>query len=151
MFRERTVLRFREHRGQVFRFAGVGLVCVALNLALFAGLVGRLGWNYLAVTVLAFFAVNAVGFTLSRIWTFRATHEAAAPQAARYLVIQVFNLSLNLFLMWLLVRVCGANAVTASLLISFFFAIANFLAQRNWAFRRTVRVKSRVRAPAAGR
>ena len=145
------MLRFREHRGQVFRFAGVGLICVALNLALFAGLVGRLGWNYLAVTVLAFFAVNAVGFALSRIWTFRATHDAAAPQAARYLVIQVLNLALNLSLMWLLVRVCGANAVTASLLISFFFAIANYLAQRNWAFRRMLPVKSRQRAPAASR
>jgi putative flippase GtrA len=143
------VPRFREHRGQVFRFAGVGLVCVALNLALFAGLVGRLGWNYLAVTVLAFFAVNAVGFTLSRSWTFQATNDAVAPQVARYLVIQVLNLALNLFLMWLLVRVCGANAVTASLLISFFFAIANFLAQRNWAFRRMVPAKRRHHAPAA--
>jgi putative flippase GtrA len=53
--------------------------------------------------------------------------------------------------MWLLVRVCGANAVTASLLISFFFAIANFVAQRNWAFRRMAPAKSRHHAPAASR
>lgn len=136
------MLRIREHAGQICRFAAVGLICVALNLALFAGLVDRLGWNYLAVTVLSFFVVNGVGFGLSRIWTFRATHEAVAPQAARYLLIQGFNLSLNMSLMWLLVRVFGVDAVAASLLISILFAIGNFLAQRNWAFRRRVTLQS---------
>jgi putative flippase GtrA len=130
------VRRLREHVGQLSRFATVGLICVVLNLALFDALVDHLGWNYLAVTVLAFFAVNAVGFALGRIWIFRATHEAAAPQAARYLLIQGLSLTLNLSLMWLLVRICGANSVAASLLISVLFAIGNFLAQRNWAFRR---------------
>lgn len=136
------MLQFREHGGQILRFATVGLICVFLNVALFASLVDHLGWNYLVVTVLGFFAVNAVGFALSRIWTFRATHAAAAPQAARYLLIQGLNLPLNMSLMWLLVRICGADSVTASLLISILFAIGNFLAQRNWAFRRLIAVKT---------
>ena len=145
------MLRLREHAGQICRFTAVGLICVALNLGLFAGLVDRLEWNYLAVTVLSFFVVNGVGFALSRIWTFRATHEAAAPQAARYLLIQGLNLSLNLSLMWLLVRVFGVDAVAASLLISILFAIGNFLAQRNWAFRRRVILQTPHSAPAPNR
>ena len=134
------MLRIGERAGQICRFGTAGLICVVLNLALFAVLVDRLGWNYLAVTGLAFFVVNGVGFALSRIWTFRATQQAAAPQAARYLLIQALSLLLNLSLMWLLVRVWGVDAVAASLLISVLFAIGNFIAQRNWAFRRRVAV-----------
>jgi putative flippase GtrA len=130
------VPQFRERGRQILRFGTVGIICVVLNLALFGGLADRLGWNYLAVTVLAFFVVNAVGFALSRTWTFRATHDAVAPQAARYLCIQGMSLLLNLCLMWLLVRIWGVDAVIASLLISVLFAIGNFLAQKNWAFRR---------------
>lgn len=141
------MLRLREHGGQICRFATVGLICVILNLALFATLADHLGWNYLVVTILAFLAVNAVGFALSRIWTFHATHGAAAPQATRYLLIQAFNLPLNISLMWLLVRVCAIDAVPASLLISILFAIGNFLAQRNWAFRRRPRALPGVSGP----
>lgn len=149
--RGRILLRIREHAGQIFRFGAVGLTCVALTLALFDLLVDHLGWNYLLVTALVFFVVNGVGFALSRIWTFRAAQESPAPQAARYLFIQGLNLPLNMSLMWLLVRVCGVGAVAASLLISILFAIGNYLAQRNWAFRRRVSVQAPQRAPAANR
>ena len=48
------------------RFAAVGVVAVGLNLILFALLVGRLGIDYLAATVVVFFLVNGYGFLANR-------------------------------------------------------------------------------------
>jgi putative flippase GtrA len=122
-------------RREAVRFAVVGTACVLLNAGLFEVLVQRQRWNYLAVTVLAFFAVNSLGFLLHRRWTFRATRSPSPPQAARFFSIQTANLGLTLLLMWLLVGKVAMNSVLASIVVSLLFAASSFLAQRLWTFR----------------
>ncbi len=118
------------------RFVTVGGTCVLLNAALFAYFVNHLGWSYLAVTVLAFFALNGAGFLLHRLWTFRAVFAPVRKQIGRFFGVQAASLGLNLLLMWALVGRGGANPVLASVLASVILAAANFLAQRFWTFRR---------------
>jgi putative flippase GtrA len=120
---------------EAVRFAVVGSACVLLNIGLFEVLVQRQRWNYLAVTVLAFLAVNLLGLLLHRWWTFRATRSPSVPQAARFFSIQAASLGLNVLLMWLLVGKGAVNPVLASIVVSLLFAASNFLAQRLWAFR----------------
>jgi putative flippase GtrA len=120
---------------EAVRFAVVGTACVLLNAGLFEVLVQRKRWNYLAVTMLGFFAVNLLGFLLHRWWTFRATRSPASPQAVRFFSIQAASLGLNLLLMWLLVGKGAVNPVLASIVVSLLFAAGNFLAQRLWTFR----------------
>jgi putative flippase GtrA len=122
-------------RREAVRFAVVGTVCVLLNAGLFEVLVQWQRWNYLAITVLAFFAVNPLGFLLHRWWTFKATRSPSPPQAARFFSLQAANLGLTLLLMWLLVGKGAVNSVLASIVVSLLFAASNFLAQRLWAFR----------------
>jgi len=131
-----TTLRQYRIFGQVARFIVVGLLCMGLNVACFAVLVDGLGWNYLAVTVLAYVCVSAVGFGLNRLWTFQATDGAVPVQAARFVFIQSLSLLLNMALMWVLVGQCGIGSPAASVVASILFAMGNFLAQRGWAFRR---------------
>jgi putative flippase GtrA len=120
---------------EAVRFAVVGTACVLLSAGLFEVLVQRQHWNYLAVTLLAFFAVNPLGFLLHRRWTFKATCSPSPPQAARFFSIQAANLGLTLLLMWLLVGKGAVNSVLASIVVSLLFAASNFLAQRLWTFR----------------
>src|SRR5262245_38474214 len=117
------------------RFAVVGTACVLLNAGLLEVLVQRQRWNYLAVTVLAFFAGNLLGFLLHRWWTFKVTRLPSLPQAVRFVSIQAASLGLNLLLMWLLVGKGTVNPVCASIVMSLLFAAGNFLTLRLWTFR----------------
>lgn len=116
------------------RFLAVGAIAVGVNLALFALLVGVLGWNYLAATVVVFVLVNAGAFLLSRTWVFESD-TPVAPSALRYYAIMAISLVLNLLLMRVLVETVGFNYLVASVAVSGLLAVGNFVAHHRITFR----------------
>lgn len=115
------------------RFLAVGAIAVGVNLALFAVLVGVLGWGYLAATVVVFIVVNAGAFVLNRGWVF-GSHRAVAPSLARYYAVMTTSLVLNLILMRVLVETVGFHYLVASVIVSVLLAGANFAAHDRITF-----------------
>lgn len=111
------------------RYIVVGAVAVGVNLALFALLVGVLGWGYLAATVVVFMLVNGAAFILNRGWVFKH-RGAVAPSVARYYTVMAISLVLNLLLMRVLVGTVGFNYLVASLVVSLLLGVGNFAAHQ---------------------
>lgn len=115
------------------RFLVVGATAVGGNVALFAMLVGVLGWGYLVATVAVFVIGNAVAFVLNRSWVF-GSHRSVIPSLARYYGVMATSLGLNLILMHLLVENIGFHYLVASVLVSAIMAGANFVAHDRFTF-----------------
>ncbi len=123
------------------RYVAVGATAVGANLALFALLVGVLGWGYLVATVVIFFLVTGGAFIFNRAWVFR--HDGAvAPSLGRYYLITAISLALNLILMRLLVETVGLHYLVASLVNSLLLAAANFAAHTRITFGEASRRRS---------
>lgn len=123
------------------RYVVVGAVAVGVNLALFALLVGVLGWGYLAATVVIFFLVTSGAFILNRGWVF-GFEGAVAPSLGRYYLITAISLALNLILMRVLVETVGLHYLVASLANSLLLAVANFAAHTRISFGQPSRRRS---------
>ncbi len=115
------------------RFFAVGALAVGANLALFATLVGILGWDYLLATVAVFIAVNAGAFVLNRGWVF-GSNRPVGQSLARYYAVMAVSLAINLFLMRVLVEAIGFHYLLASVMVSAILAVMNFVAHDRITF-----------------
>ncbi|ROO83679.1 putative flippase GtrA [Actinocorallia herbida] len=80
--------RYRNLLGELARFGGVGVICVAINYLLFNVLMGY-GLGALTANSLAMVVSTTVGFLASRYWTFR--HIRTAGVAREYTLFFVMN------------------------------------------------------------
>ena len=119
------------------RFAAVGVVAVGLNLILFALLVGRLGIDYLAATVVVFFLVNGYGFLANRRWVFAVT-DRPTRRILRYYATMAVSLGLNLMSMAFLVGGLRVGYLIASVITSAWLAPVLYLTHDRVAFARKV-------------
>ena len=118
--------------GQLARFAAVGVSNTALSWGLFA-LALKLGVWYPVASALAFAAGAANGYTLNRIWTFRAGAFRASG-LLRYTIVQAIGLVTNVALVvalveWLALAHLAAQAVAIGIV-----ALLTFALNRRWAF-----------------
>jgi len=114
------------------KYGIVGVSNVTIDFTLYALLVSLGVWYPLAKT-LSLIVATANGYTLNRIWTFRAG-EHRNIVLTKYVTVQACCLAANLCLLALLIEVVGLGQVTAQAVALPFVALASFLAQRLWTF-----------------
>lgn len=116
------------------RYAFIGGVCTALNLAVQWLLTSAVGLHYLASTTIAFFTLTPLGFWLQKVVTFRTSQERTHVEWPRYLTTMGSSLAANVALMYLLVSVLGLWYLAACVVVTLMLLAANFLANDRWSF-----------------
>ena len=117
-------------------YAVIGGSCALLNLAVLWLLTSVLDLHYLVSTLIAFLALTPVGFWLQKLVTFRTPLATAPFEWPRYFLTMGSSLAANLGLMYLLVSLLGVWYLAASIAVSLFFLVANFLVNSYWSFAR---------------
>ena len=120
--------------GEAVRFAIVGVVQNALNVAVFALATG-IGVHYGIAAVVAAVVALMVSFALNRAWTFPGRGAPLHHQGARYALVFASAVALGVALLALLVEVAGLPEVAAQVVAILIVAPLSFLAQRAWVFR----------------
>ena len=117
---------------QFVRFCAVGASGYAVNLAVYAALLGA-GLHYAVAAAIAFLVAAASNYAWNRTWTFRSADAPVLGQGARAFVVSGLSLGANqLFLVVLVAAGAGhlpAQAVAIVLATPFSFA-----ANKLWAF-----------------
>jgi len=118
---------------QLAKFGIVGGSGYLINLAVFALLAGVLDVHHLAAAVGAFLVAVSNNFFWNRHWTFGPGENPAHFQAARFLVVSVGSLGVNLVALELLLAggmgELPAQAIAVAVAMPF-----NFLGNKLWAF-----------------
>lgn len=117
---------------QMVRFAIVGVSNTVLSWVLFA-LAVHVGIWYPAASAGAFAAGAVNGYTLNRLWTFRAG-KFRADRFARYVVVQLLGLGINELVLILLVEDGHVGRLLAQIVALFCVSVSTFFLNRQWAF-----------------
>ena len=95
--------------GQLLKFGIVGGSGYLINLAVFAVLTGNLGVHHTIAAVGAFCVAVTSNFLWNRYWTFGPGDGPAGFQAARFFVVSLASLALNLVVLEALVAGAGSG------------------------------------------
>jgi dolichol-phosphate mannosyltransferase len=118
---------------QLFQFGVVGASGYLINLAVFALVNKGLDIHYIPAAIIAFCVAVTNNFWWNRHWTFDAKHGHAGFQAARFFVISVLALVVNLIALKLLVgggmSELPAQAISVAIAMPF-----NFIGNKLWTF-----------------
>jgi dolichol-phosphate mannosyltransferase len=118
---------------QLFQFGVVGASGYFVNLAVFAVMVGPVGIHHIAAAVAAFCVAVTNNFWWNRHWTFDAKSGHAGFQAARFFMVSLLALIVNLVALELLVR--GGMSDIPAQAISIAIAMPfNFIGNKLWTF-----------------
>jgi dolichol-phosphate mannosyltransferase len=119
-------------RSQIVRFCAVGASGYAVNLAIYAALLGA-GMHYLAAAAIAFLVAAASNYLWNRTWTFRTSDAPLLGQGARALVVSGLSLGANQLFLLVLVA-AGAGHLTAQAVAIVLATPFSFAANKLWAF-----------------
>jgi putative flippase GtrA len=119
---------------QLAKFGIVGGSGYLINLVVFALLAGAFDLHHIAAAVGAFVVAVSNNFFWNRHWTFEPGERPAHFQAARFFVISLASLAINLVVLELLISgdVVGelpAQAIAVAVAMPF-----NFLGNKLWTF-----------------
>jgi dolichol-phosphate mannosyltransferase len=128
--------------GEFVRFCAVGASGYAVNLTVYAALLGA-GLHYLAAAAISFLVAAVSNYAWNRVWTFRTAGAPVLEQGARALLVSGLSLAANqLFLLAFVAAGAGhlaAQAVAIVLVTPF-----SFTANKLWAFAESGRVGAAV-------
>ena len=118
---------------QLAKFGIVGGSGYLINLAVFALLAGALDVHHIPAAIGAFLVAVSNNFFWNRHWTFGPGEGPAHFQAARFFVVSVASLGVNLIALELLLSgglgELAAQAIAVAVAMPF-----NFLGNKLWAF-----------------
>jgi putative flippase GtrA len=119
---------------QLLKFGLVGGSGYLINLAVFALLAGSFGVHHMVAAIGAFCVAVSNNFLWNRYWTFGPGEGPAHFQAARFFVVSLASLGLNLAVLEALV---SAHAVAELPAQAIAVAVAmpfNFIGNKLWTF-----------------
>lgn len=119
---------------QLLKFGIVGGSGYLINLAVFALLAGSLDVHHLVAAVGAFCVAVTSNFLWNRYWTFSPGDGSAGFQAARFFVVSVAALGLNLIVLEALVAGAGIGELSAQAIAVAVAMPFNFLGNKLWTF-----------------
>jgi putative flippase GtrA len=126
--------RSRESWMQLLKFGVVGGSGYLINLGVFAFLSGNLGVYHAVAAVGAFCVAVTSNFLWNRYWTFGPGEGLAHMQAARFLVVSVFCLAINLILLEVIVDNTSISELAAQAIAVAVAMPFNFLGNKLWTF-----------------
>jgi len=122
----------------VIKYFIAGVSATLVNLISLAFFHGFLKINLLLATSLAFVVSFVVSFSLQKFWTFRNYHYKKIPlQLILYIINAFIGLSINVFLMNLLVNKWGSWYLLAQFIVSFIIGVYNFFAYNFVIFKKS--------------
>lgn len=125
-----------HHFKQIARFVISGGIAAAVNLTVLYILTDWLGIWYLFSTILAYVVSFLIGFFLQKFWTFENDKkDVLYAQMALYLFLVLFNLVINIVLMYVLVDLLGLWYMLAQFLIIGLIAAWDFMAYKFLVFK----------------
>jgi putative flippase GtrA len=119
---------------QLVKFGIVGGSGYLINLAVFAVLTGNLGVHHVIAAIGAFCVAITNNFLWNRYWTFGPGKGTASFQAARFLVVSVVSLVINLAALEVLVGGAGMGDLPAQAIAVAIAMPFNFLGNKLWTF-----------------
>ena len=120
----------------VVRFGVVGLSGYAFSVALFAALIGPLGWDHRVAAAAATSVALACTFVVNRAWTFAADDGSAGGQAWRFAVVSAVAVAVNVIAVYVLVDRLGFPKVRGEALAVGLQAPVSYVGNRVWTFAR---------------
>jgi putative flippase GtrA len=134
-----AVLRARRHErrlvvAQVARFGVVGATGYLVNLVVFISLSGDLGLHRALAGVGAFCVAVTSNFAWNRLWTFGPGKGSTHLQAARFLLVSLGCLAINLCVLELLTTSTPVGDVPAQAIAVAFAMPFNFICNKLWTF-----------------
>ena len=133
-YRLNAAVRRRATWVQLAKFGLIGGSGYVINLAVFSLLAGDLGLHHSLAAIGAFGVAVTNNFLWNRYWTFGPGNGPARFQAARFFVVSLASLGLNLAVLELLVSSrsigqLGAQGIAVAVAMPF-----NFLGNKLWTF-----------------
>ena len=119
---------------QLFKFGAVGVSGYFVNLTAFTLLSELADVFYLVAAIAAFCVAVSSNFIWNRLWTFRASEGNAGFQAARFLIVSVAALGINLAILALLVSVADLQALPSQAIAVAIAMPCNFIGNKLWTF-----------------
>lgn len=119
---------------QLLKFGLVGGSGYLINLAVFAALVGSAGVHHTIAAIGAFCVAVTNNFLWNRYWTFGPGEGPAHFQAARFFVVSLASLGLNLAVLELLIASHSVAQLPAQAIAVAFAMPFNFLGNKLWTF-----------------
>jgi putative flippase GtrA len=120
---------------QLFKFGLVGGSGYVINLIAFAILVDDAGVHHIGAAVLSFCVAVTNNYILNRLWTFRHRRGHAGFQAARFFVVSLAALGINLVVLYGLVDLVSAPAIASQAVAVAVAMPFNFIGNKLWTFR----------------
>jgi putative flippase GtrA len=119
---------------QLGKFAAVGAVGYAINLAVYTALVNA-GLHYLAAAVCSFLVAVTSNYTWNRFWTFRDQRGHVGVQGMRFFIVSLASLGANLALLQILIT-AGTSKFVGQAIAIVLVTPLNFIGNKLWSFRR---------------
>jgi putative flippase GtrA len=119
---------------QLAKFGVVGASGYLINLAVFAVLIGPLGFHHVLAAVGAFCVAVSSNFFWNRHWTFEPGKGPAHFQAARFFAVSIASLGLNLVVLQALVASGSVSDLAAQAIAVAAAMPFNFLGNKLWTF-----------------
>ena len=118
------------------KYVLAGGTAAATNLVALFALHGVLKLAIVPAASLAFCAAFFVSFCLQKFWTFRDPSRRVLKQIFLYLVVGLFNLTLNAAAMYILVERLRIWYLLAQVLVGLVIAVESFLVYRALIFKK---------------
>lgn len=120
---------------QLVKFGAVGASGYVVNLVAYELARGELDVHYIIAAVIAFCFAVTNNFLWNRYWTFKASDGHVGFQAARFFVVSIAALGLNLVVLAALVGV-GVGEFPAQAIAIVCATPLNFVGNKLWSFGR---------------
>lgn len=128
-------LRRPQNWLELLKFSVVGLSGYVVNLAVYIALVKGAGLHYLPAAVCSFVVAVTNNYLWNRHWTFRHHRGNPYDQGARFLLVSLLALGLNLLLLRGLVSL-GMDKIAAQAIAIVLVTPFSFTVNKLWSFRR---------------
>ena len=123
--------------GAAVQVRAVGASGYAVNLVAFWVLAGQIDLHHIQAAIGAFCVAVTNNWIWNRHWTFQASDQHAGHQGARFLIVSLAGLAINLAVLELLVG-AGLPELAAQALAVAVAMPVNFVANKLWTFDRGV-------------
>jgi putative flippase GtrA len=131
--RTARALRHLPNWVQLAKFGVVGLTGYAINLGVFAALVG---WGAHVAAAISFVVAAASNYWWNRHWTFAQEKSHIGVQGARFFVVSVAAFGVNQLWLVLFIDVLDWRKVLSQAIAIILVTPLNFLGNKLWSFRR---------------
>jgi len=118
---------------QLAKFVVVGVSGYAINLLVFAGLVG---WGAHVAATISFVVAASNNYLWNRLWTFRHAKSNVGIQGARFFVVSLAAFGVNQLWLVLFIDVLDWRKVLSQAIAIVLVTPLNFIGNKLWSFRR---------------